>query len=77
MFLKGVIMMLRTNNEEYNRIIQTEVLCGIDRAFHCLMCSNIPGPDFRMELIENLKEELPKYVEAQGEIILRCGYLKT
>lgn len=59
------------NCKTYNEIIQMEVLLGIDRAFHSLQSRELPlSPKIKRDLVDNLKEFIPQYIESQADKIL-------
>ena len=59
------------NCKTYNEIIQMEVLLGIDRAFHSLQSRELPlSPKIKRDLVDNLKEFIPQYIDSQADKIL-------
>lgn len=59
------------NCKTYNEIIQMEVLLGIDRAFHSLQSRESPlSPKIKRDLVDNLKEFIPQYIESQADKII-------
>ena len=53
-------------------IIEMEILGGIDRLFHTIMCSDRP-PDMQYKRLlsfsSDLKEKIPKYIDEMVSVI--------
>lgn len=69
--------MVYLDNSEFNEIIQNDVLGGIDRAFHALVIDGSFSEKSVDLIVEDLKENLPKYIETQADVILKEKYFRN